>query len=116
MFLDRNKGRKQILFRQQCFRTWENRETLIGHMMFLQQCFLVCSGLYTINQIPKIEKFRHFRNLFYFAFSEVVCLPWFQGFIGDRASHCMSVFHKKICMWVSYCNFYTLNSVKLYLN
>ena len=54
MFLDRNKGRKQILFRQR-FPTWANRETLIGHMMFLQQCFLVCSGLYKKKQIPRID-------------------------------------------------------------
>ena len=36
---------KQILFPQQCFPRWTNRETFAGNIMFLQQCFLVCSGL-----------------------------------------------------------------------
>ena len=36
---------KQILFPQQCFPRWANRETLIGNIMFPQHCFLVCPGL-----------------------------------------------------------------------
>ena len=42
---------KQILFPQQCFPRWSNRETLVKNIMFLQQCFLVCPGLCIKNNV-----------------------------------------------------------------
>ena len=34
----------KILFLQQCFPRWAKLTNIIGNIMFVQQCFLVCEG------------------------------------------------------------------------
>ena len=51
---------KQILFPQQCFPGWANRETMIENIMFPQQRFLVCPGFIKSVPVPA-ETFRQFR-------------------------------------------------------